>query len=85
MNIVTIIGTRPQYIKIKPLFDYFKNNGINNYLVDTNQHYSDNVSQNLIAELNLSIDRELHIDTSTEALFISDSFSKISEIMDYQP
>ena len=62
MDIITIIGTRPQYIKIKPLYDYFKKHNINNYLVDTNQHYSDNMSNNLIKELELNIDKNLKID-----------------------
>ena len=81
MNIVTIIGTRPQYIKIKPLCDYFKKQKINNYLVDTNQHYSDNVSKNLVKELELDIYKNLEIDTSNEINFISNGISVIYKFL----
>lgn len=78
MNVITIIGTRPQYIKIKSLYDYFKKRNINNYLIDTNQHYSDNVSKDLIKELELDIYKNLKIDTSSEMNFISNGISVIS-------
>ena len=81
MNIITIIGTRPQYIKIKPLCDYFKEQNIKNYLVDTNQHYSDNVSKNLIKELELDIYINLEIDTSNEINFISNGIFIISKFL----
>ena len=81
MNIITIIGTRPQYIKIKPLYDYFKKHKINNYLVDTNQHYSDNVSSKLIEELGLVIDKNLKIDISSEMNFISNGISVIHNFL----
>jgi UDP-GlcNAc3NAcA epimerase len=80
MNIITIIGTRPQYIKIKPFCDYCQSNNISNLLVDTNQHYSDNVSKDLIEELNLTINQTLHVDTSNEILFLSDGMISISNI-----
>jgi len=71
MNIVTIIGTRPQYIKLKPLYDYCKNNNISNSIVDTNQHYSANVSTDLIKELDLEIDYNLAIYGDNEMSFLS--------------
>lgn len=77
MKIVTVIGTRPQYIKLKPLYDYFKNNDIDNYIIDTNQHYSDNVSKNLIEELGLKIDCNLGVVSSDEISFISNGISSI--------
>ncbi len=81
MDIITIIGTRPQYTKIKPLYDYFKKQNINNCLVDTNQHYSDNMSNNLIKELELNIDENLKIDISSEMNFISNGISVISNFL----
>ena len=77
MDIITIIGTRPQYTKIKPLYDYFKKQNINNCLVDTNQHYSDSMSNNLIKELELDIDDNLKIDVSSDMNFISNGLSVI--------
>jgi len=79
MKIITIIGTRPQYIKIKPLCDYLNNNKIENCLVDTNQHYSDNVSKNLIEELELKIDHNLRIKSTDEISFLSNGIRSVHE------
>ncbi len=77
MKIITIIGTRPQYIKLKSLYDYFKKNNIDNYIIDTNQHYSDNVSKNLIKELELEIDCSLGIKFTDEISFMSNGICSI--------
>ena len=53
MKLLSVIGTRPQYIKIKPFFDYCNNNEIEHVIVDTLQHYSYNVSEVFIRELNI--------------------------------
>jgi len=86
MKIITVIGTRPQYIKIKPLYDYFKNHKINNYLIDTNQHYSNNVSKDIIEELGLQIDYNLNINHDSEMSFLSNGIcaicAKLEEISD---
>jgi len=75
MNIITIIGTRPQYIKLKPFYDYCKNNNISNFIVDTNQHYSENVSIDLIQELDLEIDHNLSIYGNDEMSFLSNGIN----------
>ncbi len=84
MNIVTIIGTRPQYIKLKPFYDYCKKNNISNTIVDTNQHYSENVSSDLIRELGLEIDLNLAIYGDTEMDFISNGIRVMSDFFDSQ-
>lgn len=80
--ILIIIGTRPQYIKIKPLCDYLDNIGAKYKLVDTSQHYSSNVSQVLIKELDLKINWYLPINKSGEIRFISESLIHLEEIID---
>ena len=77
MKIVTVIGTRPQYIKVKPLYDYCKKIKIDNVIVDSFQHYSSNVSSVFINEFNLEIDYNLNICNKTEKDFISDGIRKI--------
>lgn len=79
MNIIIVIGTRPQYIKLKPLHDYLVENKICNYIIDTTQHYTENVSKNFIDELNLNIDCKLDITFDDEISFMSRCISKISE------
>jgi len=70
MKITSIIGTRPQYIKIKPWSDYCETNGIQHTIVDTKQHFSHNVSDDLITDLDLSIDHFLRIRNFSEMEFI---------------
>lgn len=59
MNIISIIGTRPQYIKLKPIYDFCKKNKITHTVIDTNQHYSDSVSKNIKIDLGIDIDIDL--------------------------
>jgi UDP-GlcNAc3NAcA epimerase len=82
MKLLTIIGTRPQYIKIKPLHDYFKKNNIDNVFVDTNQHYSSNVSSSFINDLSLTIDKNLEIKNHNEFDFIGLGICKLSLYVD---
>jgi len=86
MKIITIIGTRPQYIKLKSLYDYFKKNNIDNYIIDTNQHYSANVSGNIIKDLELEIDCNLCISGEDEISFMANGLcsvhNKLKEICD---
>lgn len=55
MKIVTIIGTRPQYIKCAPVSKELKKNNITEILIDTGQHYDDNMSKIFFKELHLPI------------------------------
>lgn len=80
MNLVSVIGTRPQYIKIKPFYDYCLQNKINHSIIDTNQHYSSNVSDIFISEFDLKIDYKLQAENSCPNYFISDSIKKIHDI-----
>ena len=49
-KILTLIGTRPQFIKYSVLSQYF-NKFFNEILVDTGQHYSKRLAENFIKEL----------------------------------
>lgn len=82
MRILSVIGTRPQYVKIKPIFDFCNENNIEHIIVDTNQHYSENVSDYFINEFSLVIDEDLRTSNSDELSFITqtiDGFTKTLE------
>jgi len=81
MKIFSIIGTRPQYIKIKPFYDFCLKNNIDHKIVDTLQHYSNNVSKSIIEDLDLKIDFPLQIKNENEISFLSDSLLKIENIL----
>jgi len=55
-KILTLYGTRPQLIKAAAISRAFKNlypNGINEILVDSGQHYDENMSEVFYRELNM--------------------------------
>ena len=81
MKILSIIGTRPQYVKIKPIFDFCNQNDINHVIVDTNQHYSENVSDYFIQEFSLVIDHDLRTSNNDEVTFITETMEKFSKIL----
>jgi UDP-GlcNAc3NAcA epimerase len=57
INIVFIIGTRPQYIKLSPILRKINEKKYNKYfnfkIIDTGQHYDKNMSDNFYRELQL--------------------------------
>jgi UDP-N-acetylglucosamine 2-epimerase len=62
-NILTILGTRPQYIKLAPIYHLIKSlKDINLIIVDTGQHYDDEMSKFILENLKIeNIDYNLGI------------------------
>jgi UDP-GlcNAc3NAcA epimerase len=85
MKLLSVIGTRPQYIKIKPFYDFCLKNRIPHKIVDTLQHYSHNVSGALIEDLKLKIDFSLKVKNSGEIAFLADSLLQLEEIFKGRP
>jgi len=81
MKILSVIGTRPQYVKVKPIFDYCNENNINHIIVDTNQHYSENVSDYFIEEFSLVINHDLRTSNNDEVGFIAQTMEKFNKIL----
>jgi len=80
-NICFIIGTRPQYVKLKPIHDYLNVVGCKFFVIDTNQHYSDNMSKKFVDEFNLKIDYNLSSPNVNSVDFISESINCLSKIL----
>lgn len=53
MKIISIVGTRPNFMKIAPLITEFKKYSIKNILVHTGQHYNPEMSKLFFDELGL--------------------------------
>tara|TARA_R100000008_G_scaffold86802_1_gene81731 strand:+ start:3431 stop:4438 length:1008 start_codon:yes stop_codon:yes gene_type:complete len=81
MKLLSVIGTRPQYIKIKPFYDFCKRQNIDHQILDTLQHYSDNVSKDLIGDLDLRIDFTLKTRKDSELSFIAGALEEIGQIL----
>lgn len=53
MKIVTVVGARPQFVKAAVLRKLFLENGINEILIHTGQHYDHNMSTVFFDEMNI--------------------------------
>jgi len=83
MKIAIIIGTRPQYIKAKPLCDLFKNKEFDVSVIDTNQHYSANMSEVFISDFNLKIDHNINILNVNSLGFLAGCIEKLDNVISY--
>lgn len=53
MKIVSIVGTRPQFLKLAPLANKFKTSSIEHIIVHSGQHYDENMFNNIFTSLNM--------------------------------
>ncbi len=54
MKICTVVGARPQFIKLWPLAAELKRRGIEHHVVHTGQHFDDNMSEVFFSELGMA-------------------------------
>src|SRR5437868_11734766 len=53
MNILAVVGARPNFMKIAPLLWEMQRRGLSSYLVHTGQHYDERMSRLFFEELNI--------------------------------
>ena len=53
MKIITIVGARPQFIKAAAVSIALRENGIDEIIIHTGQHYDNNMSNVFFNELNI--------------------------------
>ena len=54
IDFLSIVGTRPQYIKLKPLEIEMQKQGASHIWIDTGQHYSNSMASGITEDLELS-------------------------------
>lgn len=81
MKILTVVGTRPQFLKLAPLSKTIEKNKINHVVVHTGQHYDTEMSGALFNVLNIKEpDYLLKKNGSTNIQCLGDMMNKIEEI-----
>ena len=53
MSVISVVGARPNFIKMAPVIQELKKNGINSLLVHTGQHYDKNMSDSFFNDLEI--------------------------------
>lgn len=62
MKIAIVLGTRPEIIKMAPIIDEIKKQGIDSCLIHTGQHYDKEMSDNFFKDLEIkSPDYNIHV------------------------
>jgi UDP-N-acetylglucosamine 2-epimerase (non-hydrolysing) len=83
MKIMSIVGTRPNFMKVAPVYRELKKRGVPQILVHTGQHYDKNMSGTFLEELRLpKPDIYLGVEHGTrihECAEIMERFEKILE------
>ena len=81
MKILTVVGTRPQFLKLAPLSKRFKEKNVNHIVVHTGQHYDKEMSDNLFNALNINQpDYLLEKSGSTPIQSLGNMMNKLEEI-----
>ena len=66
MKIATILGTRPEIIKMAPIIDEISKRGINQIVLHTGQHYDKEMSDNFFRDLEIPApDYNIHVGSGT--------------------
>lgn len=85
MNILTVIGARPQFIKAAVLSRYLRDNpslGIKETLVHTGQHYDANMSEVFFKEMDIpEPDVNLHLGSGTHGKMTGAMLAGIEELL----
>ncbi|KKR50239.1 MAG: UDP-n-acetylglucosamine 2-epimerase [Candidatus Curtissbacteria bacterium GW2011_GWA1_40_16] len=67
-NVVTVVGTRPNFIKSALLSEEYKKNSVQETIIHTGQHYDVELSENIFNDLNLrNPDINLGINSGSQA------------------
>ncbi len=76
-NILHIIGTRPQIIKLASVLSCESNN-FKNFVIDTNQHYDSSMQKNIYNDFGINTDSIIFLDNKK---YLSNNVSAITNLL----
>lgn len=66
MKIATVLGTRPEIIKMAPIIDEISKRGVDQIILHTGQHYDEEMSDNFFRDLEIPApDYNIHVGSGT--------------------
>jgi len=82
IKIATVIGTRPEIIKMAPILDQLEKKGINNILIHTGQHYDHEMSQQFFLDLEIKKpDYNIGVGSNSHGKQTADMIKSIEEVL----
>ena len=82
MKIMSIIGTRPEIIKMAPIIAEINQRGINQVVLHTGQHYDKEMSDNFFRDLEIPApDYNIHVGSGSHGKQTGSMMAGIEEIM----
>ena len=83
MKILTVIGTRPQFIKASPVSHVLLGAGIEEVIVNTGQHYDVNMSELFFKELEIPAAKyNLKVGSSTHGEQTGEMLKKLDPVVE---
>ena len=83
MKVVSVVGARPNFMKIAPIIEELNKNSVENILVHTGQHYSKNMSDSFFKDLKIpKPDINLNIGPSTNIQQTAEIVLKFEKILE---
>jgi len=82
MKIIHVVGARPNFMKMAPVYNAIKKYNIKQLIVHTGQHYSENMSDIFFRELKIkSADINLRVGSNTQASQVANIMTKFENIV----
>jgi len=82
MKVLSIVGARPNFMKIAPLCDQFARSSVTHVLVHTGQHYDHRMSQLFFEELGIpKPDRDLGVGSGSQAQQTAEIMKRLEPVL----